>query len=447
MKETAPFHVLLVEDDPGDALLCKELLKGCNGSTQLAHVVSMTAAMEYIAQGHRLDTVLFDFAPDAAGLESLQEICAAVPYAPIIVLVSPDDEETARQALREGGHEYLVKGETDARLLKRILRFAAERKQIQDQLQREKVFTAAMLRNSYDGMAVVSGSGRFKFISPAMRPILQLDPDGNVTLDSWISDSIRKKEQREAFSEKWKRLCSSGESFEMILEIVRPSGGLNWSRLRLAAMSDEDCIITGQDVTLSIQTQDQLTFINELLAKQNEQLQRMATTDQLTGVLNRSTLHSVAGQQWSRAVRKKECFSLIMMDIDRLERVNDAHGHLVGDMVLERMGHMLNTLTRAYDLIGRWGGEEFLVVLPGTSIDDAMLVAERIRAGVSEMDVYVDDRTTLKVTCSFGVAGRSETGVAQLDILFAQVDTALNCAKQSGRNRVCRQQGDDPAAA
>ncbi len=446
MKDTAPFHVLLAEDNPGDAQLFDKLLKEYDSGTKLARVTSVASAREYIAQAPYLNAVFFDLSlPDASGLGSLRSVNDVAPHTPVIVLAGPDDEELAMQAVREGADDYLIKSETDARVLKKTLCHSVERKQTQDPLQREKSFSAALLRNSYDGVAVVSGSGRFKFISPAMRSILHLEPDEDSTLDAWISNKIRKQEQRDAFSEWWRQLRAESESYEMILEIIRPSGGRHWSRLRLAPMAEDEFIINGQDVTLSIQTQDQLTFINELLAKQNEQLQQMATTDQLTGVLNRSALRGIAGQQWSRAVRKGEPFSVILMDIDRFENVNNTHGHLVGDMALERMGHMLNTLTRAYDLIGRWAGEEFLVVLPGTSIQDAVIVAERMRTGISDMEIYVDDKTSLKITCSFGVAGRDATGVTQLDSLFLQAEKALHCAKENGRNRVCQHAEDNPA--
>lgn len=438
MHTKTPLHVLLVEDTPKDVQFIKELLKKDDDSTHLVHVAHVASTKEQITETAQFDAVLLDLSlPDSAGLENLYSIRACAPCLPVIVLADQDEEETAIQVVRRGAaQDYMLKSTIDAVLLKRALFYAVERKSIQDELRREKEFTAAVLRNSHDGFAVIAPCGRFKYIDPSMRRIMHLKTGEEVTVTSWVAKKMRKGEDREIFLAKWSRLISSGDDFEMDVEIAVQSEGRCWSKVRLAAMENSDLIMSGQDVTLGTQMQEQLAFANELLVKQNEQLQKMATIDQLTGVLNRSVLYGIAEQQWSRAVRKDECFSVILMDIDTFRYVNDSYGHLVGDMVLERVGQLLNTLTRPYDQVGRWGGEEFLVVLPGTSCGDAVLVAERIRAKIAELDIYVDDETSLSITASFGVAGREKQKEQHLDSLFLQADAALYQSKDNGRNTV-----------
>ncbi len=122
-----------------------------------------------------------------------------------------------------------------------------------------------------------------------------------------------------------------------------------------------------------------------------------------------------------------------MVDIDHFKRINDTHGHAAGDLVLQRLAHACRTALRPGDQIGRTGGEEFMVVLPATSEQDAVSVAERLRTAVESID-FADVDPALRVTISLGVAARTtEDSVARL---LATADELLYRAKESGRNRV-----------
>ncbi|MFG1701461.1 diguanylate cyclase [Nonomuraea sp. NPDC049309] len=165
------------------------------------------------------------------------------------------------------------------------------------------------------------------------------------------------------------------------------------------------------------------------------QLQAAARTDAKTGLLNAAAWQREADTEIVRARRTGESLALLIIDIDHFKRVNDAHGHLVGDQVLVGVASTLRSQLRDYDVVGRFGGEEFVVLLPGADIDEARRVAERLRVHISHMAVPVED-TLVKVTVSTGVALMSIHGDDLIDLLAA-ADLALYRAKELGRDRVC----------
>ncbi len=446
MKENTSFRILLVDDNPDDALHMEELLDVNHLGRDLVHVATIASAKAHLCSAPLPDIILLDlWLSDASGLEALRSILNAAPTVPVVVLIGPEEQEVAQHALDAGAQDYLFQGEMSAELLARVLSHVSQSWRLKEELRTEKAFSAAATRNLFGGIAVLNTDGRFESLTPGMLPVLHLDGEEEQDLSAWAKRKIRKKADREDFLDKWRQLLATGKEFACVVEIAAESEERHWSEFRMALLDEEEFVMHGRDVTLDVQTRDQLTFANNLLAKQNEQLQNMTTTDQLTGVLNRSAVYGVAGQQWSRAVRKNEFFSVILMDIDQFQRVNDKYGHLVGDMVLERVGHMLNTLTRPYDLIGRWGGEEFLVILPGTSCEDALVVAERIRTEMAAMDIFVDDAASLKITSCFGVTGRAKQGVAELDMLLQQAHESLAQAKGNGPNSVWQQADEHPS--
>jgi two-component system, cell cycle response regulator len=164
-----------------------------------------------------------------------------------------------------------------------------------------------------------------------------------------------------------------------------------------------------------------------------DQLVAQATHDSLTGLLNREAILEVLDHETARAVRNKTPLAVIMADIDHFKSVNDEHGHLVGDSVLrEAAKGMLNSV-RAYDSVGRYGGEEFLIVAPGCGLGEASQLAERLRRNVKKAAVKAPG-VSVPVTISFGVA---DVSICQnASDLLRSADEALYAAKRSGRDRV-----------
>ncbi|RUM41966.1 MAG: hypothetical protein DSY80_08045 [Desulfocapsa sp.] len=179
---------------------------------------------------------------------------------------------------------------------------------------------------------------------------------------------------------------------------------------------------------------------SELLARElqeaNRNLKKLAYRDGLTGLYNRRYFTQVFDKELERSVRYKLPLSLLMLDIDFFKKVNDTHGHQVGDAVLERVSNVILRLVRNCDIAVRYGGEEFVVILPETDINGAKVLAQRLRRGIEQETIHSNDKT-ISVTVSIGAAG---TELAeedfQADTFIEQSDQALYRAKQNGRNRV-----------
>ncbi len=161
----------------------------------------------------------------------------------------------------------------------------------------------------------------------------------------------------------------------------------------------------------------------------------LATVDLLTGVLNRQALLARLEDELGRAARYQRPCSIVLVDLDHFKRVNDSHGHAAGDVVLREVAEILRTNVRATDIVGRYGGEEFMIILPETDADAAAASAEKLRRLVGSRAVRLEDGHVLTITLSAGVAG----GLGQhlkLDALVRDSDAALYSAKALGRDQV-----------
>jgi two-component system cell cycle response regulator len=166
-----------------------------------------------------------------------------------------------------------------------------------------------------------------------------------------------------------------------------------------------------------------------------EELRTKAMRDDLTTLLNRGGILDVARRELSRTMRQRLPIAIVLADVDRFKGVNDAYGHHVGDDVLKAAGQRFGAQLRSYDALGRYGGEEFLAVLPGCDASTAARVAERMRSALSDVSVEAGGHS-VPVTASFGVAVADKGSELGLDALIAAADDALYRAKRGGRNRV-----------
>lgn len=180
---------------------------------------------------------------------------------------------------------------------------------------------------------------------------------------------------------------------------------------------------------------DQVREANARLEALNRQLAGVALTDSLTGLPNRRHLLERMRQDWALALRQQRNFCVVFVDLDHFKRVNDERGHEAGDIVLERAARVLRRTVRTEDTVGRFGGEEFLIMCPGCSVDDALIVAERIRASLAAEQFSIGGQQW-SVTASFGVASALATTALDWSDVVRSADEALYRAKHLGRNRV-----------
>ena len=171
--------------------------------------------------------------------------------------------------------------------------------------------------------------------------------------------------------------------------------------------------------------------LQDELRLRNQELDRLSRIDGLTGLHNRRHLDEQLTETTKCAIRYHQPMAILMLDIDHFKRVNDVEGHPAGDLVLQEFSSRLKATVRAGTVVGRWGGEEFLVIAPRTNLAEALLLGERIRAAIAGPPIDLGDRT-ISITVSIGCA----VGVKSAAELVALADAALYKSKAEGRNRV-----------
>lgn len=184
--------------------------------------------------------------------------------------------------------------------------------------------------------------------------------------------------------------------------------------------------------------QQELEERERQLSEANEKLLSMSRTDALTGLDNRRYFSERLHEMWEHGQRLHEPMALVMCDIDHFKRVNDEHGHQAGDAVLQQFAAVLRAEAREIDRVGRYGGEEFVLILPGTVLDAAVTFAERLRAAVEAHIFTYGEGNTLRRTMSCGVAAWPHPLIGDEEALIRAADEALYVAKETGRNRVIR---------
>ncbi|HEV3052850.1 MAG TPA: diguanylate cyclase [Longimicrobium sp.] len=190
--------------------------------------------------------------------------------------------------------------------------------------------------------------------------------------------------------------------------------------------------------------QDELDQKNRELELVNKRLKKLSITDGLTELFNHRHVHQLLHDEFERSDRTGESIAVVMMDLDRFKSVNDTYGHPTGDVVLYETAQIINDTAREIDMPGRYGGEEFIAILPDTGEEAGAHFAERVRQAV-EGHVYRDGATEVRMTVSCGVAAFPAPGVDSPEALLKAADEALYQAKHGGRNQVVRASQAAPA--
>jgi two-component system, cell cycle response regulator len=186
--------------------------------------------------------------------------------------------------------------------------------------------------------------------------------------------------------------------------------------------------------------------LQDELAEKNLELERLSISDGLTALYNHRHIHSLLGEEFERVERTNDCMSVAMFDLDRFKQVNDTFGHQAGDRVLVELADILRETARDIDRLGRYGGEEFIALLPETCIDDAAVFVERVRREVARRNFDIGRDEPLRMTLSAGVATYPHERVDSVEALVRLADQALYAAKAAGRDRIVRFDEMPPAA-
>lgn len=179
--------------------------------------------------------------------------------------------------------------------------------------------------------------------------------------------------------------------------------------------------------------QKKLFQVNEDLEQQKQILYQTSITDALTKVYNRAYVMGVLEAEFAKSKRYQSTFSCILIDIDDFKAVNDNYGHLVGDAVLVKTTSIIKKQLRVVDSFGRYGGEEFLIILPATKAQEALLVAEKLRGKIAETE-FIEKGHKISISISQGISDSLTDNPKSQDDLLYKVDTALYQAKKNGKN-------------
>ena len=199
-----------------------------------------------------------------------------------------------------------------------------------------------------------------------------------------------------------------------------------------------------QELRARLHVGQRILDLQRRLLRATDELRFRASHDTLTGIANRAAILEVVNRERARQVREGGSFGIILADLDHFKAVNDTYGHMAGDVVLKEAARRMESSVRAYDSVGRYGGEEFLIVVPASDVVGTTAVAERIRSGISETPI-ITEAGAVAVTASLGIAVSADRETK--DVLRS-ADAALYYAKSHGRNRVERSEESDlPAGA
>ena len=175
--------------------------------------------------------------------------------------------------------------------------------------------------------------------------------------------------------------------------------------------------------------------LQDELDEANKRLKKLSITDGLTGLFNHRHIHQLLHEEWQRTQRTGEPLAVVMLDLDKFKQVNDTYGHPTGDVILYETAQILGETAREIDMVGRYGGEEFIAILPNSDENAAAQFAERVRHTV-ETHVFRDEDTEVRMTMSCGLAAFPDEAADAPEELLKRADEALYAAKEGGRNRV-----------
>jgi diguanylate cyclase (GGDEF)-like protein len=489
---TKQLRVLLVDDDRDEYLLAQDLVSerffSSGGKTpqkiRLDWVETYAEALAAFDKNEH-DVYLIDYQlGDRNGLQLLREGLKRGCTAPMILMTGQGNYELDLEAMKAGATDYLVKGEVTAPLLERTIRYALERKRAEEAI-REKAeenarlyaaeaqrareldalhrATAALL-STIDMETLLSQildaaqsaipqaeKGMLHLVAPETGQLQIRATSGirdprirAISLPRSTDYAAKAVRQRRPIlvSDTWLEFPDLGEGSHaegppvrslVIAPLVLGTevlGAISLTSSQPGAFNESELRLL-----VSFATTTTAAIQNALL---HAEVQKLALTDGLTGLYNRRGLFEVGQRELERAIRFGRPISAILIDVDHLKDINDSYGHMAGDHVLRIISDRFRASVREVDILGRYGGDEFAIVLPETDLFTACMVAERVRTRISEsvhLPSLTEERVTVTLTASLGVAN-AVTSTSDLEALLERADNAAYRAKKSGRNRV-----------
>jgi len=208
-------------------------------------------------------------------------------------------------------------------------------------------------------------------------------------------------------------------------------------KLRTKIYSDDEIGILATNFNLMVdRLEEQIKNLDRKVKKKTEALRELAITDPLTKLYNRRYFSEISTRIYDVAQRESEALSVMMLDIDKFKNINDTYGHQVGDQVIITLAKIINEIKRESDVVCRYGGEEFIMLLPKTSKAGALDLAQRIRVAIERYEILIEEKnTTVRFTVSLGVSEVDYSKDSEIEDVIRRADNAMYIAKREGRNR------------
>jgi diguanylate cyclase (GGDEF)-like protein/PAS domain S-box-containing protein len=425
MSKRAIRVLLLVEDNPGDARLLREMFSE-EGSrdTELTHVECMRDAEKHLAQ-RTVDIILLDLGlPDVQGLEAVRRARTAAPRVPLVVLTGLDDQSLAIQALQDGAQDYLVKGQIETRGLLRALRYAIERKIMEEVLFVEKERAQVTLNCIGDAVICTDISGNITFLNLVAEK-----------MTGWSSQEAAGRLMDEVF-----RILDVTNR-ETIPNPMEMAVGQNRT-----VHLPSNCILIRRD-GFEIPIEDSVAPIHDRQGQATGavivfrdvsaaramalEMAHSAQHDFLTGLPNRMLFNDRVSQAIALALRHMKKVAVLFLDLDGFKHINDSLGHPIGDKLLQSVAKCLVNCVRGSDTVSRQGGDEFVVLLSEVEqAEHAAITARKmLQAAAGPHSI---DHHDLHVTASIGLSVYPDDGL-DAETLIKNADTAMYQAKENGR--------------
>lgn len=419
-------RLLLVEDDESDRLAMRRTLAKITSRSEILDVTTRRGALAILGD-QDFDCAFIDHRlPDGNGLDLIASAKAQGASTPLVMLTGYGDEDLAVDALRNGAVDFLSKSKVTAERVHRALERALDARGTGASRQSPTPTRQRLVRAiewAPESLIVTDRSGRIVYVNAAFS-----------ALSGYRSKEVRGRSPRllaspdtprHLYREIW-RTVASGEVWRGEMPQRRKDGRRFVAAVKVAPIYTpsgelEGFVASHRDIS-----------VEKRLARRME---RLANTDGLTGLYNHRHLVTRLEQELSRARRYMRPLCLMIIDLDHFKAVNDRYGHLKGDEVLAGSAQVIREVTRASDLAGRYGGEEFAVVLPETGLERARVLSERLRRRIAARSYPLEGGKRFSVTCSIGVAQLSDP-IGGVKSLIEAADAALYGAKAAGRNRV-----------
>lgn len=479
-------RILLIDDDEDEFFILKELLSGhTQGKTVHTYDLDWVSTYEEAVKAFldcRHDLYLIDYhLGKRSGLDLLREVAARQCPSPVIMLTGQGSYSIDLSAMQLGVSDYLEKSQLTLPLLERSIRYAIERKQTEKQLEvlvQERTRDLALMQRQAQELAALQKATSSLLqtldLSRLMGQILDAAQEAIPSAeDAWLhlvegQDGRGKRLTEIALHDPRIHRIKLPDNLQGPLKEVSEGRSLRIADLQteselLSLLENQQArrkirstilapLVLDEDVLgalslsaslPSVFSERDLQLLTSFAATATSAIynailysetQSLAITDPLTGQLNRRTLFDLAQREIERFQRFGRPLSWIMFDIDRFKQINDTYGHAAGDQVLIAVVDRCCRIIRHIDILGRYGGDEFVILLPETDLHIAAEVADRIRTSISKPAV-VTEAGSIVVSISLGIT-EATPEAADLGLLLNKADQALYRSKRSGRNKI-----------